>query len=88
MKFLWRQNTELALMSIMTASLVARGTCAFSDCALSVLATVVSVPSGTRAVIDAGSKVLTSDLLGLDGYGHVLGRPDIVIDHSVKSTVV
>nr|WP_306267538.1 alanine racemase [Pararhizobium sp. IMCC3301] len=61
-------------------SLVARETCAFSDCALSVLATVVSVPSGNRAIIDAGSKVLTSDLLGLDGYGHVLGRPDIVID--------
>lgn len=61
-------------------SLVARGTCAYSDCALSVVATVVSVPSGTRAVIDAGSKVLTSDLLGLEGYGHVLGRPDLVID--------
>ena len=36
-------------------------------------------PFEGRAVIDAGSKVLTSDLLGLDGHGHVLGRPDIHI---------
>jgi D-serine deaminase-like pyridoxal phosphate-dependent protein len=61
-------------------SLVARGVCGFDDCALSVLATVVSVPDTRRAIIDAGSKVLTSDLLGLSGYGHVLGRPDIAID--------
>lgn len=61
-------------------SLVSRGTCEYSDCALTVLATVVSVPSNNRALIDAGSKVLTSDLLGLDGYGHVLGRSDLVID--------
>lgn len=61
-------------------SLVARGVAAWDDCALTVLATVVSVPSGNRAIIDAGSKVLTSDLLGLTGYGHVLGRDDIRID--------
>lgn len=60
-------------------SLQARGTCSWDDCALSVLVTVISVPSEGRAVIDAGSKVLTSDLLGLDGHGHVLGRPDIHI---------
>ncbi len=61
-------------------SLVTRGTCDWDDCALTVLATVVSAPSKTRAVIDAGSKVLTSDLLGLDGFGHVLGHPDLKID--------
>jgi D-serine deaminase-like pyridoxal phosphate-dependent protein len=61
-------------------SLVARGVCGWEDCALSVLATVVSVPTLNRAVIDAGSKTLTSDLLGLSGYGHVLGRDDIAID--------
>ncbi|QQA43012.1 D-TA family PLP-dependent enzyme [Pelagovum pacificum] len=60
-------------------SLVEAGTCAIDDCALTVLVTVVSVPSADRAVIDAGSKVLTSDLLGLDGHGHVLGRPDLRI---------
>jgi D-serine deaminase-like pyridoxal phosphate-dependent protein len=61
-------------------SLVARGVCGWEDCALNVLATVVSVPAPDRAVIDAGSKTLTSDLLGLVGYGHVLGRDDITID--------
>lgn len=60
-------------------SLQARGVCDWSDCALSVLATVISVPSQGRAVIDCGTKVLTSDLLGLDGHGHVLGRPDIKV---------
>lgn len=61
-------------------SLVSRGTCELSDCALTVLATVVSVPLPNRAIIDAGSKVLTSDLLGLDGYGHVVGHGDVAID--------
>ena len=61
-------------------SLVARGVCRWEECALTVLATVVSVPGEHRAVIDAGSKVLTSDLLGLDGHGHVLGRDDLTID--------
>jgi len=61
-------------------SLVTRGTCDWDDCALTVLATVVSTPSKTRAIIDAGSKALTSDLLGLDGFGHVLGHPDLKID--------
>lgn len=60
-------------------SLQARGICSWDDCALSVLVTVISVPAENRAVIDAGSKVLTSDLLGLNGHGHVLGRPDIHI---------
>lgn len=61
-------------------SLVSRGVCGWEDCALTVLATVVSVPAANRAIIDAGSKTLTSDLLGLSGYGHVLGRDDISID--------
>lgn len=61
-------------------SLVARGASTWNDCALTVLATVVSVPAANRAIIDAGSKTLTSDLLGLTGYGHVLGRDDITID--------
>lgn len=61
-------------------SLVARKVCGWDDCALTVLATVVSTPEPARAVIDAGTKILTSDLLGLAGYGHVLGRPDLRID--------
>ena len=61
-------------------SLVSQGTCGWDDCALTVLATVVSVPTESRAIIDAGSKVLTSDLLEMNGYGHVLGRDDLAID--------
>jgi D-serine deaminase-like pyridoxal phosphate-dependent protein len=52
-------------------SLVERGACQFEDCALRVLATVVSQPTPGRAIIDAGTKALTSDLLGLQGYGVV-----------------
>jgi D-serine deaminase-like pyridoxal phosphate-dependent protein len=52
-------------------SLVERGLCDWGDCALTVLATVVSRPAPERALIDAGSKALTSDLLGLAGYGAV-----------------
>lgn len=61
-------------------SLAVRGTCSFDDCAGRVLATVVSRPAKNRAVIDAGSKVLTSDLLGLSGHGHVVGYPGIRIE--------
>jgi len=60
-------------------SLVARGACGWQDCALGVLATVVSTPAPGRAVIDAGSKSLTSDLLGLEGFGHVAGSSDTAI---------
>jgi D-serine deaminase-like pyridoxal phosphate-dependent protein len=50
-------------------SLVSRGTCDYADCALTMLTTVVSRPTDARAIIDAGTKSLTSDLLGLEGYG-------------------
>jgi D-serine deaminase-like pyridoxal phosphate-dependent protein len=52
-------------------SFAERGICSYDDCALTVLATVVSRPTDERALIDAGSKALTSDLLGLEGYGIV-----------------
>jgi D-serine deaminase-like pyridoxal phosphate-dependent protein len=60
-------------------SLVNRGLCTLQDCALSVLATVVSRPTERRAIIDAGSKALTSDLSGQDGYGHVREWPRALI---------
>ena len=58
------------------ASQVALGTCGLEDCALTVVATVVSVPAAGRAVLDAGSKTLSSDPLRpvADGYGRLLGR--------------
>jgi D-serine deaminase-like pyridoxal phosphate-dependent protein len=60
----------------MDRSQVAAGAATFDDCALTVLATIVSRPTETRAIIDAGSKALTSDLLGLVGHGHVVEYPD------------
>ncbi len=58
---------------------VAKGAGTWNDCALTVLATVVSRPTEDRAIIDAGSKSLTSDTLGLDGFGRVVEYPDAVI---------
>ncbi|MEM8811726.1 MAG: alanine racemase [Pseudomonadota bacterium] len=60
-------------------SLVDRGICGWDDCALRVRATIVSAPAPGRAVIDAGSKTLTSDLQGQEGFGHVLGQDDVRI---------
>ena len=51
------------------------------DCALTVVATVVSHPVPTRAVIDAGTKTLSGDrAMHSPGFGHVIGRPDLRID--------
>jgi len=51
----------------------------FADCALTVLATVVSRPTENRAIIDAGSKALTSDSLGMEGFGLIEAYPGAVI---------
>ena len=51
------------------------------DCALRVLATVVCRPSEHDAILDAGTKSLSSDVFhGTDfGYGRIVGRSDIRI---------
>ncbi len=54
-------------------SLVERGAVELADCALSVFATVVSTPAPGRAAIDAGSKILSSDLFGMEGFGQIKG---------------
>lgn len=58
---------------------VEKGVGTYDDCALTVLTTVVSRPTADRAVVDAGSKALTSDTLGLDGFGRVVGYEDAVV---------
>ena len=58
---------------------VAKGVGGIEDCALSVLATVVSRPTPDRAIVDAGSKALTSDTLGMEGFGLVVEYPDAVV---------
>ncbi|MEO8431815.1 MAG: alanine racemase [Acidobacteriota bacterium] len=72
------------------ASQVSLGTCGIEDCALTVLATVVSVPSPTRAVLDAGSKTLSSDGLrpAAGGHGFLLGRVSRVARLSEEHGVV
>ena len=55
------------------------GAAAIDDVALLVLATVVSRPARDRAILDAGSKALTSDLSESAGYGLVLEAPGSAI---------
>ncbi|MXQ12489.1 D-TA family PLP-dependent enzyme [Microvirga makkahensis] len=58
---------------------VQEGVGGFDDCALTVLATVVSRPTETRAILDTGSKSLTSDTLGLSGFGRIVEYPESAI---------
>jgi D-serine deaminase-like pyridoxal phosphate-dependent protein len=59
---------------------VSMGAASVEECALSVLATVVSVPAADRAIIDVGSKGLSwSPPVGADGYGLVLGHEEATI---------
>jgi D-serine deaminase-like pyridoxal phosphate-dependent protein len=55
---------------------IAKGAATLEDCAATVLATVVSRPTPTRAILDAGSKALTADTLGLVDYGELIGEPE------------
>ena len=63
---------------------LALGAASLDDCALTVLATVVSKPAPDRMILDCGSKTLTNDLArGFDatpGYGAVLVPGDAAID--------
>jgi D-serine deaminase-like pyridoxal phosphate-dependent protein len=63
------------------ANQVALGSQRLEECALAVVATVVSTPAPDRAIADAGSKALSADLrvAGLNGYGFVLGRDDLTV---------
>jgi D-serine deaminase-like pyridoxal phosphate-dependent protein len=45
------------------------------DCALRIMATVVSRPHADRAIIDAGSKTLSSDLMGFSDHGLIAEYP-------------
>ncbi len=56
--------------------MVACGAASLDDCALTVVATVVSRAAPERGILDAGSKTLTSDTGGLDGYGLILEHPE------------
>ena len=65
---------------------VALGSASLDDCALTVLATVVSTHPG-RLILDAGSKTLTNDaargIAAAPGYGAVL-NPDGSVDEYIR----
>lgn len=50
------------------------GHCGPDDMAMLILATVVSRPAPGRAVLNSGSKALTSDLLGFTDHGRIEGH--------------
>ncbi len=52
------------------------GFAALEECAFQVFTSVVSRGGADRGILDAGSKTLTSDTGGLDGYGRILEHPD------------
>jgi D-serine deaminase-like pyridoxal phosphate-dependent protein len=62
------------------------GVCSLEECAATVVATVVSRPSENLAIIDGGSKTFATDVqpgtkpLNLEGFGHVVGYPDAVLE--------
>lgn len=59
-----------------------QGACELKDCAAQVVTTVVSTAVPGRAMIDAGSKTLSSDLLGSGpkfGHGYLAEAPDAPI---------
>jgi D-serine deaminase-like pyridoxal phosphate-dependent protein len=63
------------------AMVVSTGTATWEQCAMRVRATVVSRPTDDRGVLDAGSKVLTSDLYHMKGYGHLMEYPEAQVAH-------
>lgn len=76
------------------ANQVTLGAQRLEDCALGVVGCVVSTPAPDRAVMDAGSKVLSADLRvpGLTGFGIVLGKPQLTVarlseEHAVLTAV-
>jgi D-serine deaminase-like pyridoxal phosphate-dependent protein len=55
---------------------VTAGAATWDDCAMTVRATVVSRPTEDRAVLDAGSKVMTYEQYYAKGFGRIVEYPD------------
>lgn len=55
------------------------GVAGWDDCAMHVRATVVSRPTEDRAIVDAGSKVLTRERYYVENFGRVVEYPDAVV---------
>lgn len=59
--------------------MVQSGVATWDDCAMQVRTTVVSRPTEDRAIIDAGSKVLTREQYFLKNFGRVVEYPEAVV---------
>jgi D-serine deaminase-like pyridoxal phosphate-dependent protein len=59
--------------------MVHSGVATLDDCAMHVRATVVSTPTADRAVVDAGSKVLTREQYYVKDFGRIVEYPDAVV---------
>ena len=60
--------------------MLAAGMASLDDCALHVFTSVASRGGGARGILDAGSKTLTSDAGGLEGFGLIREYPDARIN--------
>jgi D-serine deaminase-like pyridoxal phosphate-dependent protein len=59
---------------------IANGSVRREDCALRVVATVVSTPTRDRAILDSGSKSLTMEpAIGQEGFGQIVEHPEAQI---------
>jgi D-serine deaminase-like pyridoxal phosphate-dependent protein len=86
---LWRTHELLGVTEMRPGTYVyndrttaAIGACAWEDCALTVLATVVSTAVPGQAVIDAGTKSLGREpVRGTEGegFGQLLEHPEVVV---------
>lgn len=56
--------------------MVHSGVATWDDCALRIRMTVVSRPTDERAILDGGSKTLSSDQYYVKDFGHILEYPD------------
>jgi D-serine deaminase-like pyridoxal phosphate-dependent protein len=59
--------------------MIAAGFAQLDDCAMNVRTTIVSTPTPDRAIVDAGSKVLTHERYYVENFGTVVEYPDAVV---------
>src|SRR5205085_5196663 len=87
---MWRSHEIAGVTEIRPGTYVyndrttaAVGACEWSDCALTVLATVVSTAVPGQAVIDAGTKALGREPMrgtdAADGFGCLLDHEDVIV---------
>ncbi len=61
------------------AMMVNAGYAGWDECALTVRATVVSLPTGDRGIVDAGSKAITREQYALKDFGKIVEYPGAIV---------